>query len=121
MFEIHLGAKVYPTEDTENVRKAILNLFPEAEITIDENKIVASTLNMDYFIQRIGEQKIRDSTRVILMKSIRGSAIKFQLNKQAAFVGKVNFSQGDSILGDIEIHIKTDEPDKVIQLMTEVF
>ena len=36
----------------------------------------------------------------------------------AAFVGKVNFADGDSILGDIEVRIGTDEPEALLDSLT---
>ncbi len=122
MPDICITANLYPTEDEERVKKAILNLFPDAKITVEDNSLNAIAPNMDYFIQRMKEQKIQDSARSILFDSVKDAGIVFHLSKQAAFVGKVNFTEGNSILGDITVTIKTecDEPKILVQKMTGV-
>ena len=122
MPDISIAASIFPTEDEERVSKAVLNLFPDAKITVEGNMLNAIAPNMDYFIKRMKQQNIRDSARKVLFNSVKDSSIIFHLNKQAAFVGKVNFTEGNSILGDIAITIKTedDEPNVLIQKMTGV-
>ena len=122
MPQISIATNIFPTEDEERVSNAILNLFPEANITVENDVINAITQNMDYFIQRMREQQIRDSARKILFNSVKGDIITFHLSKQAAFVDRVNFTEGDSILGDLAVTIKTeiDEPNILIQKMTGV-
>ena len=122
MPDISIAASIFPTEDEERVSKAILNLFPDAKITIEGSMLNAIAPNMDYFIQRMREQQIWDSARKILFNSVHGTSIIFSLSKQAAFVDKVNFTEGNSTLGDLTVTIKTesDEPNILIQKMTGV-
>jgi len=118
MSNISIAASIFPTEDGERVGQAILNLFPGAELSMEGDQIHAIAPNMDHLIQRMEEQRIRDSARVILRGSVRDDSIVFYLNKQAAHVGKVNFTDGDSVLGDLKVTIITDEPDRSIRQMT---
>jgi len=118
MPDLSIRASIYPTEDEERINNAILNLFPDAKITIEDNVLNAISPNMNYFTQRVKEQKIQDSARQILKSSIHNNELIFYLNKQAAFMGKVNFTEGDSILGDIKIIIDADMPDTIIQQIT---
>lgn len=122
MSHISIAARIFPTEDGGRVSTAILNLFPDANITIEGSVLSAIVPNMDYFIQRMKEQKIRDSARKILFNSVKGHSIMFHLSKQAAFVAKVNFTEGNSTLGDLTITVKTEdiEPNILIQQMTGV-
>ena len=122
MPEISIVASINPTEDDDRISQAVLNLFPEAKITIEGNMLNASTMNMDDFIQRMKQQNIRDSARKILFNSVKDDSIKFHLSKQAAFVDKVNFTEGNSVLGDLIVTIKTEniEPNVLIQQMTGV-
>lgn len=122
MPQISIAVNINPTEDEERISQAIVNLFPEAKITIEGNMLNASAPNMDYFNKRMKQQNIRDSARKILFDSIEDSKIMFCLSKQATFVGKVNFTEGNSILGDIAITIKTEniEPNVLVQQMTGV-
>ena len=118
MHEIRIVASIYPTEDMERISKAVMNLFPDANIEIESDKLGASSDNLDYLVQRIAEQNIRDSARRYLMGQIKEPGLVFHLNKQAALMGKINFTDGASILGDIEVSVSTDNPDELIESMT---
>ena len=122
MHHISIAASIFPTEDEDKIRNAILNLFPDANITKEGSMLNAIAPNMDYLIKRMKQQNIRDSARRILFDCVKGDCIIFHLSKQAAFVGKVNYTEGDSILGDIMVTIKTDAemPNLLIQKMTGV-
>ena len=122
MPQISIATSINPTEDEERVSKAILNLFPDAKIAIEGSMLSAVSKDMDYFIQRMKEQQIWDSARRILFNSVKDDSIIFHLSKQAAFVDKVNFTEGNSTLGDLMVIIKTDsdEPNILIQKMTGV-
>ena len=115
---ISIATSIFPTEDTERVSKAVMNLFPDANIEIESDRLIADCDELDYLVQKIAEQKIRDSTRRYLMRQIKGPGLVFHINKQAAFMGKINFTDGKSILGDIEVSISTDNPDELIESMT---
>jgi len=110
--DIAIEVPTHPTEDPERVLQAIRNLFPDA--------IQGATFksqDIRTLATRISEQMIKDTTRVLLLRSIRGNEIKFHLNKQAAFVGKINFTDGKSVLGDITVRITTDEPEKIARII----
>ena len=113
-----IAASIYPTEDVEKVSNAVLNLFPDARIEIESDGLEASCDNLNYLVQRIAKQKIRDSTRRYLMGQIKRPGLVFHINKQAALVGKINFTEGDSVLGDIDVSISTNEPEELIRHMT---
>ena len=118
MSEINIVARINPTEDIERISNAVMNLFPDAKIEIESDKLRASSDNLDYLVQRIAEQNIRDSARRYMMGQIKEPGLVFHLNKQAALMGKINFTDGASILGDIEVSISTDNPDELIESMT---
>ena len=122
MHHISIAVSIFPTEDEDKIRNAILNLFPDANITKEGSMLNAIAPNMNYFIQRMREQQIQDSARRILFDYVKDDCIIFYLIKQAAFVGKVNYTEGDSILGDLMVIIKTDAemPNVLIQKMTGV-
>ena len=114
---ISIAASINPTEDSERVSKAVSNIFPDADMNIENDSLIADSKSLDYLGQRISEQKIKDSSRKFLFQSITGPGLVFHINKQAAFMGKVNFSEGDSVLGDIKVTITTEEPEEVIELI----
>ena len=61
-------------------------------------------------------QAIRDSARSIFLKNLVEKKLKLNLNKQAAFVGVVNFLE-ESKLGVIEVEIESDNATKIIDLI----
>lgn len=118
--EIQIAVSTHPTEVEERVRQAILNIFPDAVIEVMDSGLEASASDLEEFITKIRNQKIRNTARSLLLKSIGDDCLVFRLNKQAAFAGKINFTEGDSPLGDIEVKIKTDEPDALIDTLTRI-
>ncbi len=115
---INIKVKVHPTEDEERVRKAIHNIFPDAEIDTTGSDLEASAYSLGEFARKITDQRIRDTARSVLRRSISDEKITFHLNKQAALAGKVNFTDGNSVLGDIEVRITTAEPEDLINHLT---
>ena len=96
---------VFPTEDLEKVRACILNIVPDAEIDPGEGNIEFSAGSMETFISKVTDQKIRDTTLMILERGLLEDATGFNLNKQVAFMGRVNLTDGGT-LGVIEIEVK---------------
>ena len=109
--KIHIKARLYPTEDPEKVKKAILNIFPDAKIEISEGSIVAISKNLDNMKKLLETQHIRDTAREILTSSIVGNHIIFKINKQVATVGKINFSISEGPLGDVEVDVDCEDED----------
>jgi len=103
-----------PTEDPEKVRAAILNLFPESEIAIGQEEVVAKTASLGRFMTMIRNQKILDSVRKTLLSGISAGSTCFSLNKQAAFVKRVSLSEGKAALGNIEVTIEAEDIERLI-------
>ena len=103
-----------PTEDPEKVRTAILNLFPESEITIDPNEVVAKTASLERFMTLIRNQKILDSIRSKLVHAMQPGSTIISLNKQAAFVKRVSLSEGKAALGNMEVTIEAEDIERLI-------
>ena len=103
-----------PTEDPEKVRAAILNLFPESEITTDTNEVVAKTASLERFMTLIRNQKILDSIRSKLVHAMQPGSTVISLNKQAAFVKHVSLSEGKAALGNMEVTIEAEDIERLI-------
>ena len=113
MASVSISCDVYPSEDQEKVKEAILNIFPGAslEITDEGFRGEAST---DRFHALIRKQKILDSTRSMMFKGIRGNKITLHLNKQVASVGKISFTEPKTVLGTLRVTIECDDPEAFI-------
>jgi predicted RNA binding protein with dsRBD fold (UPF0201 family) len=126
--EVKITARttLFPTENIENVKTALLNIINVADDNIqieeidDHTELIAkgngqNTLQKLYTIFR--EKRILDAARKTLRKGIQGNRIYFHLNKQAAFVGNASFVgefTTESPLGPIEVDINTNNPEKLI-------
>lgn len=105
MVEVVASAIVSPTEDGERVGRCLLNIFPEAELLEDGERIVARTEDLSRFKEIIRNHRILDSTRAVMLRGLTENGTTFQLNKQAAFVGKISFVEGNAPLGHIDVAI----------------
>ncbi|WP_048150251.1 RNA-binding domain-containing protein [Palaeococcus ferrophilus] len=119
--EVEVEAHVHPTEDVEKVKRAMLALVPELEFEAfeqgDEMILVGKTRSKKA-LQRLYElfrgQAILDTARAILEEGTFGEEIIFKVNKQVAFVGKVNFNE-ESPLGPLTIIIRSKDPHRLIK------
>ncbi len=102
------------TEDHEKVVQAIMNIFPEAKLEVEDDIINGVSPNIDVLLKMINQQRIRDTARQVLHKGSFKNKIKFFLNKQVAYVSKVNFVDGNSVLGDIKVIIEIDDPEAML-------
>lgn len=98
------------------MKRAILNLFPDARLTEGE-MISGEAEDLERLAELLRTQRIRDSAREVIRGSIRDDRIVFHLNKQAALVGKVSFSTL-SPLGDIVVTIEADDIEAVMEQLT---
>ena len=115
--EVTISSIVNPTEDEEKVKKAILNLFPNSKIISKNNtlEIHDSRKILNHFKSKLKEQKIRATVRTILETNEK---LKLNLNKQTAYINIINITEGNSILGDITLNIKTENKDDFIEWLT---
>ena len=126
---VEVSARVNPTEDLEKVRRAISNIFPDVplseEVLGDGSSILRGSSEGLGALERlkamIGAERIRSAARAVLSSSVSGGVLEFHLHKQAAFAGKVSFSQpfGESPLGPISVRVECDDPSGVIEWLTE--
>jgi len=100
------------------VGTAIRNLFPDARIEFQDDRLTGMTESLERLRQRIRDQRIRDTARRQLLAGRRGDRMSVSLSKQAAFVGVVNFAAG-SPLGDILVEIESDDLSAVIDDVAE--
>lgn len=119
--EVEVEAYVYPTEDLEKVKRAMLNLVSPLEFEAfdkgDYILLVGRTRDKKA-LQRLYElfrgQQILDTARAMLEEGYFGEEIIIKVHKQVAYVGKVNFNE-ESPLGPITIIIRTKDPQRLMK------
>ncbi|MCK4636842.1 MAG: hypothetical protein KAT49_03070 [Methanomicrobia archaeon] len=115
MFSLKVKTRVYPTENEEKVKQAVKNIF-DIELKREDDYLIGKSRkieSLDILKEKLKNQTIRDSARSIFLKNLTEKKLKFRLNKQAAFVGLVNFLES-SKLGEIEVEIESDDITKII-------
>jgi predicted RNA binding protein with dsRBD fold (UPF0201 family) len=104
---IEVSAPVHHTESESKVVKALQNMFPFMEFALFNGYLTGKSTDMkslDHLKELLEVQRIRDTANIILKRSLSGDSLIFYLNKQAAFMGKVNFSE-DCPQGPITVSI----------------
>jgi hypothetical protein len=125
---VFVETQINPTENEDNVKAAVNNFLDNATITIRPSikgsSLTAVAKGQDSLFKLrnlLRNDRIRDASRRLLFKSIRGNMISFYLNKQVAFVGHISFSEesAESPLGPIRVNIETDNPEQLIDWLAE--
>ncbi|MEM3382699.1 MAG: RNA-binding domain-containing protein [Nitrososphaerales archaeon] len=110
--KVTVEAQVNPSEDTEKVKIAIQNIIRFIEPDISQNKIIASTSDEKslYLIyEQIRDKQILSVVRRLLLANKSQDETYILLNKQAAFVGKLNIceDENESPLGPIKLKVQS--------------
>jgi predicted RNA binding protein with dsRBD fold (UPF0201 family) len=125
---VFVDTQINPTENEDSVKTAVNNFLDNATITIKPSikgrSLTAIAKGQDSLFKLrnlLRNDRIRDASRRLLFKSIRGNVISFYLNKQVAFVGHISFSEesSESPLGPIRVNIETDNPEQLIDWLAE--
>ncbi|MCU4717442.1 RNA-binding domain-containing protein [Halapricum hydrolyticum] len=110
--DVQITAPVYDTEVADRVADAITNVFPGAELDHQHGEIVGETHDLSHFSELLHRREILDTARGAFFENRRGDTFSFDLKKQAAFQGVVNFAVGDpDELGEIHVRVRVTEPD----------
>lgn len=120
--KLDISADIRETEDEKKVEKAVKNLFPSAALDKKDGTITASSENisdLDYLRELIIGQQINDTARAFLSSKKNESSICFELNKQAAYMSKVNFVDFNMALGTIKICLEgsSQELDRILDYL----
>lgn len=118
---VKVSALIYPTEIEERVKQAVLNLFP-VELHLQDFGIPrlygeGDIESLRLLHRRLREERILDTARSVLLTGIQGSTTYLQLNKQVAFVGKVNFPAGEESLGSIHVEISAGDKNHLLKII----
>lgn len=117
---VEARAEIYPSENPEKVASAVKNIFPDLTLEIEDERIKGDSNDpevLENLKNKLGLQAIRDSARRELRNSRKEKSLQFSLNKQAATVGKISFSKGNTPLGPIKVKIESDNLDDLIDYL----
>ena len=126
MFKITVMTKQYPTEKQEKIIQALGTILAGEVKTKNYGKEIylykesKKHKDLERFYELVRQQRILDVARKTLRKSIVGNSTIFFINKQVAFVGKINFcdEEGESPLGPIRIEIEYKDIELLIDWLT---
>ena len=122
MQKVQIEAIVFPTEDIKKVKEALANIFSTKNFIEEEingkKRISVETTNLKTVLSKLHKQfrsqKILDTAREMMIKYRSGNEIVLQINKQAALMGIISFTEGETPLGPIIVKITASDPDHVI-------
>jgi predicted RNA binding protein with dsRBD fold (UPF0201 family)/cytidylate kinase len=113
-----VSALVFPTEPEEKVRRAVENVFPGARLRMIKQKGCVDRLEgtggLDRLHDLLRNQKILDTARSAMFRGLKDDEVSFKLNKQAAYMGDLNFLDHDVALGGIYVTIEHRDPQLII-------
>jgi predicted RNA binding protein with dsRBD fold (UPF0201 family) len=120
-----LSVLLMPTEVEDRVRKAVENVFPGTRLSLIKkegyvDRLTGTAPSLDAMHGLLRRQQILDTARNSFFNGLEGKEISFQLNKQAAFMGYVNFLDHPMPLGGIDVTVETDEPELIIDWLAPV-
>jgi len=119
MAEVTVRCPVNPSEDEGKVRGAVLSIFPDAKLSLEDG-MLSGAATLDCFHCIIRNQRILDATRSVLIRNMRGNTTWMNLNKQVATLGKVSFADRNPVLGAIEVMIRDDDIQALIDRLAPV-
>jgi len=110
---------VNPSENISKIKKAILNIFSDAQIEITSN-MVKATANIDSLSkihEVISSRNTQKAYRRHLNRNLIDDSTWFYLNKQAAFSNVIALCDeaDESPLGPIKIILKSKNIEKIIE------
>jgi len=117
---LRVEAEVKPTEAKEKVEAAIRRIFPTLELSLVGNSFVGESTrveSLDRLHQLLRQQAVRDSARSVMLRNRRDNVVRFMLNRQVAFVGKVSFTGGESPLGPIVVTLEAPDIERLIDYL----
>lgn len=109
--DVRVTAPVHDTEVTDRVADAVTNIFPTADPSYEGERIVAECHDMSHVSELLHREEILDTARGVFFDTLEGDTFTFELNKQAAFEGRINFAVGGPAeLGNVHVRVRVTQP-----------
>ena len=121
--EIQVFCEINPSEDPSKVKTAVLNIFPELEISISDELLIGKSNDigtLSNISESIHTKNTKNTYQRILKKNSNENSTWFYLNKQAAFVSTVALcsESNESPLGPIKVVLEGKDIENIIQSLT---
>ena len=117
--KIEILSSINSSEDPKKIETAILNIFPDAKIKIDNFSIISNSKDL-HLLEKIYDIIHSNQSQKIyqrqLEKNLENDSTWFYLNKQAAFVGTIALCEEaeESPLGPIKVILTSSNIDRII-------
>jgi len=121
--KVQVSCQINPSEDPLKVETAILNIFPDLEISISDKLLIGKSNGMNTLSnisESIRSKNTKNIYQRILKKNSNENSTWFYLNKQAAFVNTVSLcnESNESPLGPIKVVLEGNDIENIIQSLT---
>ena len=121
--KVQVSCQINPSEDPSKVETAILNIFPDLEISISDKLLIGKSNDMNTLSnisESIHSKNTKNIYQRILKKNSNENSTWFYLNKQAAFVNTVSLcnESNESPLGPIKVVLEGNDIENIIQSLT---
>ena len=117
--KVQVSCQINPSEDPSKVETAILNIFPDLEISISDKLLLGKSNGMNTLSnvsESIRSKNTKNIYQRILKKNSDENSTWFYLNKQAAFVNTITLcdEEDQSPLGPIKVVLHSENIEDVI-------
>ena len=121
--KVQVSCQINPSEDPLKVETAILNIFPDLEISISDKLLIGKSNGMNTLSnisESIRSKNTKNIYQRILKKNSNENSTWFYLNKQAAFVNTISLcnESNESPLGPIKVVLEGNDIENIIQSLT---
>lgn len=113
------SARIFPTEDPLMVSRTITNLFPEAVVSVSDDKVSATIPVINNLAKLLLDQKTRYAFLDALREACDDNHFSLRLNKQAASVSRVNIVDEPKPLGWLEFSGEVEDPVSYFEKMLD--
>ena len=121
---------LHPTEDPAKVAKCFTNITEDSHVEEEKTTegiflLIKSSEKQTLMLirEKLRHQCILSSARKILLRNMTEDSVKFNLNKQAAYAGRVHFvkdQKNEDFLGPIAFTIRSDNIQELIDWLTSM-
>ena len=121
--KVQVSCQINPSEDPSKVKTAVLNIFPDLELSISDELLLGKSNDigtLSNISESIHTKNTKNTYQRILKKNSDENSTWFYLNKQAAFVSTIALcnESDESPLGPIKVVLEGDDIENIIQSLT---